>query len=135
MEQAPITVEQPLRYVTDTMGLPQATAIDEGLNENTMYNSSYLQSKPGTYKLDPKLTPWTRDGALAELRDSAPELPTETKPKDTLEDKLKFLIEADPINANQWTTYLTRVQQYKLHAEKYPLTEQMKATGIRTCKI
>jgi hypothetical protein len=116
-DQPPNTAQQPLRYVSDVYGVPVATTKFIPLNKNTEYNTNYLKAKPGIYKLDPKITPWTRAGAIEQLHASAGELPQE-KENQTLEEKLQYLIEADPTNVNMWTTYLTDIQNIKLYAEK-----------------
>lgn len=67
-EPPPINAPQTLRYVTDKFGYPMANALVEGLNKYTPYNANYLKYEAGTYKQDPKLTPWTREGALKELK-------------------------------------------------------------------
>jgi hypothetical protein len=100
------------------------------LNKYTQYNQ-YLKAKPGTYKLDPKLTQWTQAGALAELHSSAGELPQKVKPEQTLEEKLVYLIEADPTQAAKWTQYLNELQIIKLYAQKYPIDELMKSTLVK----
>ena len=75
---------------------------------------------------DPILTPWTKEKALEELGTRIPDMAEEKTPAETLEDRLKYLIQADPAQINQWEGALARVQEITLYASKYPMTEQMK---------
>ena len=75
------------------MGMPMTNAQMVSLNPATNYNANYLQQKPDTILKDPKLTYWTPENALQELKTSAGELPGEQTPKTSLLEKLQFIAE------------------------------------------
>jgi hypothetical protein len=129
-ETPPSTKEMPLRYVYDTFSPPIAKNTHECLNKNAVYNASYLKAEPGIYYQDPILTPWSQAGALKELGTRIPDTQPEAESEETLEDKLTFLIEADPPQVNQWSANLATVQQITLYASRYPMTEVMKSALV-----
>ena len=92
-EKPPITTPQPLRVVSDIMGMPMANADMVSLNPATNYNANYLQHKKGTTLKDPKLTYWTAEQALRELKTSAGELTNEEAPKTSVLEKMNFIVE------------------------------------------
>jgi hypothetical protein len=92
-----------------------ANATMASLTNPQQYNTTYLQQKPGSYKLDPLLTPWTETSALRQLNrttgstaiDSAA---VQFEKSLTLEEKIVKLQAMSPqAQKNEWRDLMAEV--------------------------